>query len=161
MMKQLIRVYLTAAAAAMAFAAVPQLPEGEGKKILESQCTTCHSVETAVGPRLDRDAWKKLLTKMIGYGATLDDKQIDITAEYLSKHFGPEGAGVSEEDRTAEKHIMGICSTCHDSDLIRTTTATRDEWLEIVKKMNSKGAGLSDTDVDLLTDYLARKYRPK
>jgi cytochrome c553 len=66
-----------------------------------------------------------------------------------------------EEERTAEKFITGVCSTCHDADLIRGTKATRQEWLDIVKNMNGKGAGLSDQDVELLANYLARKSSSK
>jgi cytochrome c553 len=66
-----------------------------------------------------------------------------------------------EEERTAEKFITGVCSTCHDADLIRGTKATRQEWLDIVKNMNGKGAGLSDQDVELLAGYLAKKSASK
>ena len=66
-----------------------------------------------------------------------------------------------EEERTAKKFIDGICSTCHDSTLINETKVTKQEWLDIVKNMNGKGAGLSEQDVELLASYLARNYGPK
>lgn len=66
-----------------------------------------------------------------------------------------------EEERTAKKFIDGICSTCHTSDLIKETEATKQEWLDIVKNMNGKGAGLSEQDVELLASYLTKNYGPK
>ena len=67
---------------------------------------------------------------------------------------------LEEEEKVATKFIEGICSTCHDAELIRETKVTRQEWLDIVKNMNGKGAGLSEQDVELLATYLARKYPP-
>jgi cytochrome c553 len=64
----------------------------------------------------------------------------------------------TEEERTAKKFIEGVCSTCHDSELITETRATKDEWTDILKNMNGKGAGLSETDVELLANYLTKNY---
>jgi cytochrome c553 len=66
-----------------------------------------------------------------------------------------------EEERTSTKFIEGICSTCHDAQLITDTRATKDEWLDILKNMNGKGAGLSEQDVELMANYLSKKYGPE
>ena len=65
---------------------------------------------------------------------------------------------LAEEEKTATRFINGVCSTCHGADLIQETRASRQEWLDILKNMNGKGAGLSDQDVELLANYLTRKY---
>jgi hypothetical protein len=45
--------------------------------------------------------------------------------------------------------------------LIRSR-ATKQEWFDIVTRMNGLDAGVSQRDVDLLVDdYLANKYGPK
>jgi hypothetical protein len=59
------------------------------------------------------------------------------------------------------RYIEGICSSCHDVGLIRSTEATKEEWYDVVMRMNGKDAGVSARDVDLLVDYLASKYGPK
>jgi len=147
--------------------AVPQeLPEGEGKKLLEERCAGCHSLKPVVSLKQSQGAWKKLVVKMVGYGAQLDDKEIDVATEYLRKYFGPESSAVagkpdSPEEKIAKRYIEGICSSCHDAGLIRSTKATKQEWFDIVTRMNGKDAGVSQRDVDLLVDYLASKYGPK
>jgi cytochrome c553 len=73
----------------------------------------------------------------------------------------PDAKKEAEEERTAKKFIDGICSTCHDSMLITETKATKQEWLDIIKNMNGKGAGLSEQDVELLAEYLTKKYPAK
>ena len=157
---------LTVAIASLSMAVAQELPEGEGKKLLEERCTGCHDLKPVVSLNQSQQAWKELVVKMVRYGAQLDDKEVDVTTEYLTKHFGPErsaGAAKSEslEEKTAERYIKGICSSCHDAGLIRTTRATKEQWLDIVTRMNGLDAGVSSRDVDVLVDYLASKYGRK
>ena len=96
----------------------------------------------------------------------MDDKEVDVATEYLTKHFGPGNSAAaakpdSPEEKTAKRYIEGICSSCHDSGLIRSTEATKKEWYDIVMRMNGLDAGVSARDVDVLVDYLASKYGPK
>jgi hypothetical protein len=109
---------------------------------------------------------------MVGYGTQLNAKEIEITAEYLSKHFGPAGSAPAAnsgsssstspaDEKTALRFVEGICSSCHDSQLITDTQGTKDEWLEIVNRMNGKGSGLAEQDVTLLVNYLSQKYPKK
>jgi len=141
-----------------------QLPEGEGKKLLEERCAGCHSLKAVVSLKQSQTAWKKLVVKMVGYGARLNDKEIDLATEYLTKYFGPLSSATppeSPEEKIAKRYIEGICSSCHDAGLIRSTEATKQEWLDIVTRMNGLDAGVSQRDLDLLVDYLATKYGPK
>ena len=157
---------LTVAFAALSMAVPQELPEGEGKKLLEERCASCHSLKPVVSLKQSQGAWKELLVKMVGYGAQLDGKEVDVATEYLTKHFGPESSAAaakpdSPEEKTARRYIEGICSSCHDAGLIRATEATKKEWFDIVTRMNGLDAGVSPRDVDLLADYLASKYGRK
>jgi cytochrome c5 len=154
---------LTVALATLAMAVPQELPEGEGKKLLEDRCAGCHSLKPVVSLKQSQSAWKELVVKMVGYGAKLDDKEVDVATGYLTKYFGSESSAAaatpdSPEEKIAKRYIEGICSSCHDAGLIRSTKATKEEWLEIVTRMNGKDAGVSARDVDVLVDYLASKY---
>jgi cytochrome c5 len=157
---------LTAALATLSMAVPQELPEGEGKKLVEDRCTGCHDLKPVVSLKQSQSAWKELVVKMVGLGAQLDDKEVDVATEYLTKHFGPESSAAaakpdSPEEKIAKRYIEGICSSCHDAGLIRSTKATKQEWFDIVMRMNSLDAGVSRRDVDVLVDYLASKYGPK
>ena len=161
-----IWIVLTAALATLSMAVPQELPEGEGKKLLEERCASCHSLKPVVSLKQSQSAWKELVVKMVGYGAQLDDKEVDVATEYLTKHFGPKSSASaakpdSPEEKIAERYIEGICSSCHDAGLIRSTQATKQEWFDIVARMNGLDAGVSTRDVDVLVDYLASKYGPK
>src|SRR5262249_51820183 len=111
---------LTVALAALAMAVPQELPEGpesEAKKLLEERCTSCHSLKPVVSLRQSQSAWKELVVKMVGYGAQLEDKEVDVATVYLTKYFGPETSAAaakqeSLEEKTAERYIKGICSSC-------------------------------------------------
>jgi cytochrome c5 len=161
-----IWIVVTVALATLSMAVPQELPEGEGKKLLEERCTSCHSLKPVVSLKQSQGAWKELVVKMVGFGAQLDDKEVDVATEYLTKHFGPEHSAAaakpdSPEEKTAKRLIEGICSSCHDAGLIRSTQATKKEWFDIVMRMNGLDAGVSARDVDVLVDYLASKYGPK
>lgn len=143
-----------------------ELPEGEGKKLLEERCASCHSLKPVVSLKQSQGAWKELVVRMVGYGAQLDAIEVDVATDYLAKYFGAGSSAVAAkpetpEEKTARRYIEGICSSCHDAGLIRSTEATKEEWYDIVMRMNGKDAGVSPRDVDLLVDYLANKYGPK
>src|SRR5215510_9765756 len=106
---------VTVALATLSMAVPQEMPEGEGKKLLEERCTSCHDLKPVVSLKQSQGAWKELVVKMVRYGAQLDDKEVDVATEYLMKHFGPESSTVaakpdSLEEKTAERYTKGICS---------------------------------------------------
>ncbi len=66
------------------------LPDGEGKKILVASCTACHDLSEVTKFRgyYDRKQWRDIVVTMVEYGAPVDEKQVDILADYLVKHLG-------------------------------------------------------------------------
>jgi cytochrome c5 len=158
--KAIIWLSLTTVLVVGTLASPQSLPEGEGKKVIESQCGSCHTLERVTRVNQDREKWNATVRQMVMLGASLGEADITVAVDYLTRNFGPRPATApaSEVERTANKHIEGICSTCHTASLIRETQATKEEWLDIVKRMNSKGAGLSDADVELLAEFLAKNY---
>ena len=73
---------VTVASAVMAFAAVQtvDLPDGPGKKVLESSCTNCHDLKELnkfKGIYKSKE-WNELVMNMIGYGAKVPDDQVPV-----------------------------------------------------------------------------------
>jgi cytochrome c5 len=64
------------------------LPEGEGRKILEATCVGCHDLTTATKSRLTKSGWQDLIGRMITQGAKVDTAQIPTLSDYLAKNFG-------------------------------------------------------------------------
>jgi cytochrome c5 len=83
--------------AALCFCALPlraQLPEGEGKEIIERECAACHDTGHISGQKKTRDDWIDTVSKMMDRGASLNAKEFDTVIAYLVKYFGKEDAKI-------------------------------------------------------------------
>src|SRR6516164_8790722 len=118
---------LTITTAAIGFAAAQNsnLPDGDGRKILESSCTGCHGLD-----QLDKfkgtyksDQWRELVINMKAYGAPVADPQVNTLVDYLTKNFGPKDAAgdkaAEEKDAQGKQILESACGTCHGIDLVQ------------------------------------------
>jgi competence protein ComEA len=66
------------------------LPDGEGKKILIGSCTSCHELTEVTKFRgyYDRKQWRDIVVTMMEYGAPIDEKQVNVLADYLAANLG-------------------------------------------------------------------------
>jgi cytochrome c5 len=71
--------------------AAPQLPEGEGKQIVETKCVSCHDAQRIVRVRAERARWETIIQNMRAYtqGSTLaknlTDEETKVVLEYVTK----------------------------------------------------------------------------
>jgi cytochrome c5 len=168
-------IWATLALATMAFAAVqdPQLPDGDGKKVLQAACTACHGLDGVVRLKLDKAGWEGLVASMVSNGAQVDSKDMPVLIDYLVKNFGdaksagadakPAGqqAQSGSSDADAKKLLDNSCTTCHDLDLVSGQHLRKDEWQSLVTSMIAKGATVSDKETPVLVEYLAKTYGKK
>ena len=66
-----------------------ELPQGEGKAILQRACTTCHDLVEVTKFRAyyTRDDWRDIVVTMVKYGAELKDGEPEVLINYLGEHF--------------------------------------------------------------------------
>ena len=66
------------------------LPDGDGKKILQASCTACHDLTevTKFTGYYSRDDWRDIVKTMIAYGADVKESDVDVLVDYLFKNFG-------------------------------------------------------------------------
>ena len=57
-----------------------------GKKAEQQSCTPCHSLRLIHSQRLSPAAWDKEITKMIGWGAIVNQRQVLL--DYLVQEYG-------------------------------------------------------------------------
>jgi virginiamycin B lyase len=73
------------ACAAVAAAAQAQLPQGEGRKLVETQCVQCHELARVTGAGYSEAEWRDKLAMMKNVGAKLTDEETLVA--YLAKNF--------------------------------------------------------------------------
>src|SRR5262245_55137359 len=87
------------ATSAIAFPAIQNsdLPEGEGKRILENSCASCHGLSALDKFKGSYKAkeWSDLVNNMKAYGAVITDSQVTTLVDYLAKNFGPKDSAAA------------------------------------------------------------------
>jgi cytochrome c5 len=130
---------------AMSFGA--SLPEGPGKKTIESACTTCHSLDIVTSRKYDRKKWQDVVSK-----ANLSKEQTADVVGYLARHFGTKERG--------QQLVEEICSFCHGLAKLKGQEYTRDQWENVTKGMIFEGAPVTEEEFSLILDYLAKNFGP-
>ena len=66
------------------------LPDGDGKKILQASCTACHDLTevTKFKGFYTRDDWRDIVKTMVEYGAKVKESDVDVLVDYLARNLG-------------------------------------------------------------------------
>jgi hypothetical protein len=92
MKRRVLWFWLTVFSVTAAFSAgQAQLPEGDGKPLLEGICAVCHTLDRITSKQYDQESWEGIVQSMKDKGADLTEKETAILVEYLAKHFGKPG----------------------------------------------------------------------
>ena len=137
-----------ALAAAVVSGASPSLPEGPGRKILESACVACHSLDVVTAKRWSNQQWRDSVNAMIARGAAVNKDQARDLVTYLGRHFGNRGRELFED----------ICSSCHALERVEKQALSKEQWSTFIKGMISEGNPVNDEEFALLVDYLAEHF---
>lgn len=70
-------------------AAAGGLPAGDGKRIVEGTCTSCHGVDYITDAHYSKDQWTEVVERMKLSGAAVQDSEMPVLVDYLTKNFGP------------------------------------------------------------------------
>jgi len=67
-----------------------ELPEGDGKKILQASCTSCHHLGEVTKFRgyYTKAQWRDVVVTMVEYGAELSERETEVLVDYLTHHLG-------------------------------------------------------------------------
>ena len=133
---------------AAVFAASP-LPDGPGKKTLESACTACHTLDIVTNKKWEREKWQNVVQKM---DTRLSKEETADVVGYLARHFGPKDRG--------QELVEEICSFCHGLAKLKGQEYTRDQWENVTKGMIFEGAPVTEDEFSLILDYLAKTFGP-
>jgi|SRR5579871_4422521 len=134
------------------------LPEGAAKPLIETACTSCHSLDRVTAKVRTRQEWRESVANMMERGARLNGVRLNADQAqsivgYLTLHYG-------KRDRARDLY-EDSCSSCHSLARVSDYALTKEEWYEETKGMISEGTVLTDEELDLLLNYLARNFGPK
>jgi virginiamycin B lyase len=65
----------------------PALPEGEGKALVQSACSSCHALSQVTNAGHSKAEWDTVLHMMVNAGAKVPADQFETVSAYLAKNF--------------------------------------------------------------------------
>jgi cytochrome c5 len=148
---RLFALLLAALASAEAVAA-DKLPPGQGKRIVETVCSSCHPTDVVTSKSYSKERWRSVVEAMISEGASLTKAEAAQVVEYLARNFG-------EKDRAKELYVE-ICSYCHELERVTRQGLTREEWQDLIKGMVDEGAPVTSEEFSMIVEYLAEHFGP-
>jgi virginiamycin B lyase len=81
------------AAAAMTALILPalaqNLPNGNGREMVETICSGCHDLSPITDAGFSRQDWETVVKSMIDMGADIKPEQVPVIANYLAANFPP------------------------------------------------------------------------
>jgi cytochrome c5 len=64
------------------------LPEGSGRKLVETRCGLCHDLERVATVKRGKAAWPDIVANMVARGATATLEEAKAISDYLAVNFG-------------------------------------------------------------------------
>jgi hypothetical protein len=64
----------------------------------------------------------------------------------------------NKREERAHQLVADVCTSCHDLARVKVQALSKEEWAGLIKGMVSEGAAVSDEEMDLIVDYLARHF---
>jgi virginiamycin B lyase len=76
-------------AAVLDSALAQNLPNGNGRDMVQMICSGCHDLEPITTGGFSRQDWEIVVKSMIDMGATITPEQVSVITNYLSVNFPP------------------------------------------------------------------------
>lgn len=116
-----------------------RLSREDGMRLIDGSCLGCHTDEIIAQQRLTAVQWNRVITKMVGWGAPLENNDIAPLMNFLAATYGPETPAYSPQAMSFEaanavlaklddgpfangripegtKYFDARCATCHGRD---------------------------------------------
>lgn len=141
-------------AAAVLFTAATSSAQrpSEGQQLVEKRCQGCHNMRRIDTAAKDAKAWQETIQTMIQDGAEVEESEIPVMVQWLTREHGPvpEGAG--------KQILLNTCTMCHNLNRIKNGRRSPEEWEETLLAMLNEGAPVSDEQLPVIHAYLSRHF---
>ena len=124
----------------------------EGQQLVEKRCQGCHTMRRVETAAKTADGWRETIQVMIQDGAEIEESEIPVMVQYLTREHGPvpEGPG--------KQILLNICTQCHNLQRIKNGKRSAEEWEETLLAMLNEGAPVNDEQLPVIHAYLSRHF---
>jgi cytochrome c553 len=139
------------------------LPDGPGKDVVASACTTCHTVDRIVALKQTKEGWRITVRQMEEEGASFNSADVETIVTYLVNNFGPNSdppatatpapvtappvtAGPVSFNRDIRPIMSRTCFRCHGPDASSRRANMRLDQREDALKPKARGTPIVPGD---------------
>jgi cytochrome c5 len=151
-------------------AALGALPPGDGRDLVATACSQCHSPVIVTRVREGEAGWTRHVHNMITRGAQLTPTEASRAIAYLTDHFGPGSLPVGGNTTVANAKAISLpagagkelvetrCTLCHDLERVTVPKRQKSEWPALVANMVGRGATATTDESKTIASYLATNF---
>ena len=148
--------------AASATARAQTLPQGEGRELVATACSQCHTLAVIVAGRDGPVGWKRHVYNMVLRGAQLTPREAQTVIDYLIANFGPAGAPIAPSaplpSAPGKDLVETRCAVCHSLERVTIVKRDKREWENIVASMYDRWGVNAPAEVQAINGYLAAQF---
>jgi cytochrome c5 len=160
--------------AALLLAAAPlhaqtatSLPQGEGRELVATACSQCHTLSVIMAGRDGPVGWKRHVYNMVLRGAQLTPREADTVISYLTTNFGPvapaaaaaPAASASALPSGAGKDLVeSRCVMCHSLERVTVVKRQKGDWERVVANMYERWGMSAPDEVNAISAYLVAQF---
>ncbi|MCZ6486472.1 MAG: c-type cytochrome [Acidobacteria bacterium] len=139
---------------------VEAMPEGQGKQMVASICSGCHTLGSVLTQRRSSEEWAQTVNEMISRGAQIFPEEVDTMVSYLGEHFGAQ-AGSASLQSAGEEIFRNKCFQCHGEGMWSDLRQDRRGWEGTLFRMVGRGALWTEEEISSMADYLVETHGPQ
>jgi mono/diheme cytochrome c family protein len=137
------------------------LPPGEGRELVATACSQCHTLAVIMSGRDGPVGWKRHVYNMVLRGAQLRPPEAQTAIDYLIANFGP-GAPIpssaSLPSGAGKELVETRCAVCHSLDRVTIVKREKRDWENIVAAMYDRWGVHAPAEAQAINAYLAAQF---
>jgi cytochrome c5 len=162
--------------------AAAQLPPGDGRELVQTVCTSCHTLVPVMMKRDGEGGWRHTVGRMVlQRQAQLMPDEFDAIVKYLSTVYGPwttqmqtgplppgslAVAGTTAKEAKlpegpGKELVETRCTACHDLGRVVSITRKKQEWEDLTHNMIGRGPAATPAQVDAIIGYFTTHFLEK
>jgi len=153
--------FVLGAAAPLHAQTATSLPQGEGRDLVATACSQCHTLSVIMAGRDGPVGWKRHVYNMVLRGAQLTPREADTVIAYLTTNFGPAApaANATALPSGAGKDLVeSRCVMCHSLERVTVVKRQKRDWERVVANMYERWGMSAPDEVNAISAYLVAQF---
>jgi cytochrome c5 len=137
------------------------LPAGDGRDLVATACSQCHTLSVIMAGRDGPVGWKKHVYNMVLRGAQLTPGEADTVIQYLITNFGPGAPAdttVALPGGPGKELVETRCAVCHNLERVTIVKRQKRDWDTIVSNMYERWGMSAPEEVQAISAYLVAQF---